>query len=758
MADLDKPTGDEIIGRLQKGKLPQMVDWIDPAVLGMVAVRTLISTTIGSYADQRPMQEAMDGERNLERLALRHDYSKLDVNQPGKIIPPDGDPNNPNCDPRSNPSDPKFNTDRPVRRLSLDKQEAFWVDFIADLGDGFEATYAMAYLLAQSSLDVQGSKQELPAGQILIFGGDLAYPNATLEEYRTRCVNPYNWAFTADQHLEQPRRELFFIAGNHDWYDGLAAFSNQFCYESSALGGWRCKQERSYFAIKLPYDWWIWGIDVALGDSLDLGQVHYFENVAHRMHAGDKVVIILHAPDWLKPHYDALARICRIARQVGEVCAIIAGDLHHYSRYESQSRNPPLHLITSGGGGAFAHATHDRKNSIDVDLKVAGTGPVAHAHHAETSASAPKPAPTSEEFRANRHFYPTKIRSRLLSLKNLWLPFHNKRFALFLGVIYMVYAWVFQISVADPTVALKKARYVSIEMQCLIDNPGEPAKVDVCNTEKKTAFDNKLAELTTPKDEPSKSAAAAKSTPPASAMTDKAKDAKQEIDTGMQKFRDNVQRQGGWLNYFWGILSVQFTPDRVFSGMLDNPAFFLMVAGLWVGLVGWADVTLKSAWLRWPAKLAFGTAHAGAHLTALLATNSVLGLIYNFSVEMSNFMAKVAGVGLYTILMVLIGGILGALIVGFYFVLTSWLRGMHAEMSFAALGIKDYKNFLRMKFEKDKLTIYPIALDKVPGRYGWRARKPNDAPLDHEPLIVPARPMKPRLIETPIEITRTANR
>ena len=105
----------------------------------------------------------------------------------------------------------------------------------------------MAYLLAQPSLDVRGAEQKLPAGQILIFGGDLAYPNATMEEYDNRCIDPYSWAFTADKSLEQPRRELFFVAGNHDWYDGLAAFSNQFCYETSAIGGWRCKQERSYF-------------------------------------------------------------------------------------------------------------------------------------------------------------------------------------------------------------------------------------------------------------------------------------------------------------------------------------------------------------------------------------------------------------------------------------------------------------------------------------------------------------------------------
>jgi hypothetical protein len=152
MADLDKPTGEELIDRLQKGKLPQMVDWMDPAVLGMVAVRTLISTTIGEYADQRPMQEAVDGVRDPDKLILRHDYSRIDPNAPLKIIPPDGDHENLNYDPKSDPK----------RCLNLDKDGALWVDFVADLGDGFEATYAMAYLLAQSSLDVldvQGTQQ-----------------------------------------------------------------------------------------------------------------------------------------------------------------------------------------------------------------------------------------------------------------------------------------------------------------------------------------------------------------------------------------------------------------------------------------------------------------------------------------------------------------------------------------------------------------------------------------------------------------------
>src|SRR5262249_56578640 len=66
-----------------------------------------------------------------------------------------------------------------------------------------------------------------------------------------------------------------------------------------------------------------------------------------------------------------------------------------------------------------------------------------------------------------------------------------------------------------------------------------------------------------------------------------------------------------------------------------------------------------------------------------------------------------------------IGGLIGAFIFGCYWVITSVLFAMHPD-AFSALAIKDYKNFLRMKFERDKLTIYPIALDRVPGRREWR--------------------------------------
>ena len=82
---------------------------------------------------------------------------------------------------------------------------------------------------------------------------------------------------------------------------------------------------------------------------------------------------------------------------------------------------------------------------------------------------------------------------------------------------------------------------------------------------------------------------------------------------------------------------------------------------------------------------------------------------------------------------------------------TSVIGRMHMD-AFSALGVRGYKNFLRMRVEEDKLTIFPIGLDKVPGRKGWRALEPGDDTSGHNPLMRPKRPLRPHLIEPPIEI------
>ena len=45
----------------------------------------------------------------------------------------------------------------------------------------------------------------------------------------------------------------------------------------NVIGGWQCQQHRSYWALRLPYNWWIWGADIQFSKYLDTAQVNYFE-------------------------------------------------------------------------------------------------------------------------------------------------------------------------------------------------------------------------------------------------------------------------------------------------------------------------------------------------------------------------------------------------------------------------------------------------------------------------------------------------
>jgi len=54
-------------------------------------------------------------------------------------------------------------------------------------------------------------------------------------------------------------------------------------------------------------------------------------------------------------------------------------------------------------------------------------------------------------------FYPSRGQSRMLTLRNLWLPFHSWRFALLLGFVYLLYAWVFNTTAPKDAVVVGTA-------------------------------------------------------------------------------------------------------------------------------------------------------------------------------------------------------------------------------------------------------------------------------------------------------------
>ena len=107
---------------------------------------------------------------------------------------------------------------------------------------------------------------------------------------------------------------------------------------------------------------------------------------------------------------------------------------------------------------------------------------------------------------------------------------------------------------------------------------------------------------------------------------------------------------------------------------------------------------------------------------------------------------------LYPFEMMIVGGLIGGFIWGAYWVITGLFGKMHAEDAFAALRIKNYRNFLRMKFEPDQVTIYPIGLKRVPRLGDWTAGGDSTYRSGGRSGLVPTKPLRPHLIEEPIVI------
>src|SRR5262249_39248913 len=149
--------------------------------------------------------------------------------------------------------------------------------------------------------------------------------------------------------------DLYAIPGNHDWYDGLSAFLNFFCWRQLAgpfssarpggrIGGRKTQQTRSYFALQLPHNWWVWALDIQLSDYIDQQQVNFFDHVARRwMAANSQLIICAGQPDWVyvdtddpAPVFDHFSYIESLAKQAKKghrVRLVLTGDSHHYSRY-----------------------------------------------------------------------------------------------------------------------------------------------------------------------------------------------------------------------------------------------------------------------------------------------------------------------------------------------------------------------------------------------------------------------------------------
>ncbi|MFD7322693.1 hypothetical protein ACFV9D_16630 [Streptomyces sp. NPDC059875] len=384
----------------------EQVRWLAPKELARTAVKVALAAVFADYSDKREIQGAL---------------------QAGLLHAP----------------------------LANPRAEDIWIDFVADLGDGFEATYSVASALAAAQLAVDGPVS-LPRGSLLVLGGDQVYPVASTTAYEDRMKGPYRAALPSAP--DQPL--MVVLPGNHDWYDGLTAFLRMFAQERP-IGGWQTRQTRSYFAVQLPQRWWLVGLDSQLGSYFDDPQRRYFESfLSPQLLPGDSVIVCSAAPTWVESDeepnafnslhwFDRNIIRTRFNRDSGKredtgasIRLWLTGDKHHYARYaERLPDDPPgsddalppdprrRQMVTCGLGGAFLASTHTLPKAL----------PLPPATSRMREKDDPPPA-----FARAQHTYPDEKGSRSLARaiakpwSPRWLPRRNPGFAVLAGVLQVV--------------------------------------------------------------------------------------------------------------------------------------------------------------------------------------------------------------------------------------------------------------------------------------------------------------------------------
>lgn len=390
-------------------KRPKMVGWFDPPELASTAVRVAIGHVFGEFVDRR---EAMASARELDPAAID-----------------------------------------PVHRYEADADGDFWFDFVADTGEGFNPTFAVARLLAEPRLAVAGAAEALPIGRLLVMGGDQIYPTPSRAEYQERLVAPFEEARRGAPPWPEPRPHLYAVPGNHDWYDGLSAFLGLFSRRRKKddwaterpgreIGGRITQQTRSYFALQLPHGWWLWGADIQLSGYIDQPQIDFFTHVASRwMGEGSKLIVCTGQPNWAyvdpknpKPVFENFSYFERLAGIASDkrhrLCAVLTGDSHHYARFVEGTDADACHYVTAGGGGAFLHPTHKlRSKAFDWDYPRPGVAPT------------PGQAKYQRRFALEKVF-PEAATSRRLAWRNFGFAFLNWQYTIALGLGCLFFAWL----------------------------------------------------------------------------------------------------------------------------------------------------------------------------------------------------------------------------------------------------------------------------------------------------------------------------
>jgi hypothetical protein len=295
---------------------------------------------------------------------------------------------------------------------------AIWFDYVADTGDDWYAAHDIAFLLHGDlwvdhqqgltpgpAVDTLGQgAPDLPRGKFLIFGGDTAYYVASAHTIRERVVDPFDTAYRERYQglLQPPPRPLLGLPGNHDWYDSLDGFGRLFRVGVSlaaaegdqlrpqrqgpiALQGYSPVQDASYFALRLPWQWDLWAVDIQRDKGhIDARQIAFFTTIDRRRPQSQvepeprKLILLNSIPAvesgqrnlFVEHELDRIVESAEANLPKYQLRLDLAGDAHNYQRYdlgaETVAPGGKRIAVVAGGGGAFLHPTHNMRGPLPV--------------------------------------------------------------------------------------------------------------------------------------------------------------------------------------------------------------------------------------------------------------------------------------------------------------------------------------------------------------------------------------------------------
>ena len=299
-------------------RFPTMTGWFAPTLLAKLLLKVIISDVFGQYADRRLISAALD-RVSAKGLRVRTDIS----------------------------------------RLTKDETGAVWFDYVSDLGDGFDATYAIAYLLAQPEL--RGRATEIRCCRAATWSSWEATRStrrrrATLTPSRCACRTAWRSRTKAEKSIRSSCSFPATMIGRRP------RELRQCCAAgASASRRWPVAPTSGSQAGKEAHE-----ADHRAGARHGPAPGRLFRgdresDAARRKHHSLQRGARLVQGRRAKRSFPNLTYVSRIADHAKdehgnkkdlENSLVLSGDSHHYAHYVGGG----AHYITSGGGGAFCTA------------------------------------------------------------------------------------------------------------------------------------------------------------------------------------------------------------------------------------------------------------------------------------------------------------------------------------------------------------------------------------------------------------------